>query len=125
LQREVAGTPAIVEAHGEPYGYYFRVSANTGLPTILGSVEHERTVYGRSALAGEMQQRIADIKEIYETADSTAAQALLERYGVEYVFVGVLERGKYQVALDKFERAPFVKVYDDEVVIYRLPRGSA
>jgi YYY domain-containing protein len=125
LQREVAGTPAIVEAHGEPYGYYFRVSANTGLPTILGSVEHERTVYGRSALAEEMQRRIADIREIYENEDSATAQTLLERYGVEYVFVGVLERNKYRVALDKFEKEPFTKVYDDEVLIYRLRRPKA
>jgi YYY domain-containing protein len=125
LQREVTGTPAIVEAHGDPYGYYFRVSANTGLPTILGSVEHERTVYGRSALEADMRRRIDDIREIYETQDADVARALLERYGVEYVFVGVLERNKYRVGLDKFERGPFEKVYEDDVSIYRLRRPRA
>ena len=47
------------------------------MPTILGSVQHERTVYGRSALGAEMQQRIADIREI-ETDESAVAQTLLD-----------------------------------------------
>jgi YYY domain-containing protein len=124
LQREVAGTPVIVEAHGDPYGYFFRVSANTGLPTILGSVEHQSTVYGRSALVDEMDRRIADIRAIYETEDATTARKLLEWYAAEYVFVGVLERRKYRVAAGKFESPPFTKVYDDGVQIYRLDRSG-
>ena len=41
LRENVTGTPVITEAVGGQYSNYGRVSANTGLPTILGWAGHE------------------------------------------------------------------------------------
>jgi uncharacterized membrane protein len=50
INTNVTGQPVIVEAQGDSYTDYARISANTGLPTVLGWTVHEwlwrcRTAY--------------------------------------------------------------------------------
>lgn len=42
LNHFVAGTPTILEAHGESYREYTRIAMHTGLPTVLGWEHHVR-----------------------------------------------------------------------------------
>ena len=119
LRRNVGGAPVILEATGGSYSQYCRVSVHTGLPTVLGWGGHELQWRGNYDEPGK---REPDIASIYQTPDKRQAQALLEKYGIEYVYIGRLEREKYQMsppALRKFD-AIMDLVYDqDGVRIYR------
>lgn len=104
-----ANAPAdsrVLEAVGGAYSDYGRVSAVSGVPTIMGWANHERQWRGDryDELAGTREQ---DVREIYATASPARALELLQRYDVDYVFVGTLEqRTDYASAegLAKFER---------------------
>lgn len=127
IQRNIAGSPVIAEAHGDnPYrSIASRVAMYTGLPTIVGWDWHQRQQ--RAVLPGTLvSNRIADVNELYNTADIDRALAILEQYGVEYVYVGELERTYYQpTGIDKFDVMAGLGlldlVYQDEfVTIYRV-----
>ncbi len=105
LQANVSGTPVILEAHQPSYQWAGRVATFSGLPTILGWEWHQvqqRNAVGASATIARRQQIIA---EIYNTFNSTTAAEWLRLYGVEYLYVGGVERSIYDPAgLAKFER---------------------
>ena len=88
----VSGTPVILEAPGTSYGYEARVSAHTGLPTVLGWSGHE---YQWRGSREEQAQREGDIEAIFSGTDTGEALRLLEEYEVKYVIVGALERSRY------------------------------
>jgi YYY domain-containing protein len=117
--REHAPEDAVmVEATGGSYSEYNWVSAHTGIPTLLGWGGHELQWRGSYDIPG---QREPDIARIYQSTQPQPARDLLERYGVDYVYVGPLERQKYNLSppmLQKFDRI-MRRVYEnDGVVIY-------
>jgi uncharacterized membrane protein len=84
-----AGADAVVlESVGEDYSAFghARISTFTGLPTVLGWPGHELQ-WGHDA-----GTRPQDVATLYETTSTTAARELLDRYGIDYVVVGPLER---------------------------------
>jgi YYY domain-containing protein len=88
-----ADRPAVVaEAVGEDYSDSARVSTFTGLPAVLGWAGHE-IQWGH-----DPGTRAEDVALLYETTDPEVARAVVERYGVRYVFVGSLEREQYDLA---------------------------
>ncbi len=103
LQQNVPGTPVIVEAHLPSYQWAGRIAAYTGLPTILGWEWHQvqqRNVAGAGQVIAARQQTVA---EIYNTPDPQRALDDLHQYGVEYLYVGGVERTTYDAAgLAKF-----------------------
>lgn len=105
LRRNVSGTPVILEAHQPSYQWAGRVAAHTGLPTLLGWEWHQvqqRNAVGAGPVIAARQQAV---QRIYAGADPDEALALLRRYGVEYVYVGGVERASYDPAgLAKFEQ---------------------
>jgi YYY domain-containing protein len=123
LNEQVNGRPVILEAPGSggsSYVYEGRVSALTGLPTLLGWAGHEGQWRGSYDI---QSARDPDIQTIYNTLDPQAALALLEQYDVTYVYVGPLERSKYDPrALAKFERFMDAVYQQDSVVIYKMSR---
>ncbi|MBM3205506.1 hypothetical protein FJZ41_01480 [Candidatus Shapirobacteria bacterium] len=92
LKENLTGQPVVLEAVGESYTDFGRVSANTGLPTILGWRVHEWLWRGSFDEAGK---RTEEVKTIYEGEDLTQAQELLKKYQVEFIFLGTLERQAY------------------------------
>ena len=114
LNEHVGGAPVILETVGGEWGDYSRVSAMTGLPTVMGWAGHEHQWRGEYP-----GQRESDVKAIYE-GDATTARDLLDQYNVTYVYVGSLERRDYDPeALAKFGEFMNV-VYDaDGVTIYK------
>ena len=108
----------IIEANGNSYSQGSRVSASTGLPTVLGWLGHELQ-WGRD---GErLTQRRDDVTRAYETASLDEAMAILRKYGVTYVFVGSVERDAYPAGLQKFENGLQAVFRSGNVSIYRLP----
>lgn len=88
----VPGDSVIVEAIGTAYSNYGRVSSRTGLATILGWPNHEMVWRGS---ADVYKGRPEDVDQIYTSKDATVVKGLLQKYGVSYVYVGDLEKGKY------------------------------
>ena len=100
LRTNVADMPVILEATGNPYSYYARVSSNVGVPTVLGWANHEGLWRGHDQIVG---QRRSDVTRIYSARSLAEVQALLDRYQVEYIVVGEVERQDYPAeGLNKF-----------------------
>ncbi len=124
LNAHVQGAPVILEATGGSYTEAARVSARTGLPTVLGWDFHEQQWRGKRNPAGS---RAMDIETMYRTPDSPESLTLLDRYGISYVYVGDLERSKYglsEAVVNRWDQVA-LRVYDaGGVRIYRYPRPS-
>ncbi len=94
LRQNVKGAPVIVEAVGGQYTGYGRISANTGLPTLLGWAGHEYQWRGDST--NEPGLRDPVVRDIYSPATSWEETAvLLNNYDVKYIVVGGLELTAY------------------------------
>ncbi len=108
--KSIAG---IVEAEDGDYKYYSRVSAFTGIPTIIGMPFHEEMWRGSDGHVGE---RMGDVRRIYENPD--LCLNLMAKYGMTHIFVGQSERDVYNVnlPLDKL-----TEVYSNGgTVIYKI-----
>jgi len=125
LRGHVDGTAVVAEAVGNSYGPAARVAAWTGLTTPIGWPGHEqqwRCKPGSSCRI--LEGRFADIKRLYSTTDEEEARAILDKYGVDFVFVGSLEKENYpQEGLAKFERMLPVAYQDAGATVYRAARA--
>jgi len=100
LNANIKGQPVILEAQGDSYTDYERISAYTGLPTVAGWWVHEWLWRGSANVVGF---RIPDITAIYESPDLAETQKLLEKYHVRYVIISEMEKTKYKkINPDKF-----------------------
>ncbi len=123
LQKNVKGSPVIVEGVADPYRWGSRISMNTGLPTVVGWDWHQRQQRVKYATAVTERRRAVD--QIYSTTDPQTAMWLLQKYQAAYVYVGALERIQYPPAgVAKFANMAangLMPVYaNDEVTIYKL-----
>ena len=103
LSRDAGPDSVLVEAvavddRGIPGGSYnsdyARVSGRTGVPTVLGWAGHEEQWRGNRV---GFRERADDVKAIYTEIDLLVVRDLLEKYDIEYVYVGMLERDLYDV----------------------------
>jgi uncharacterized membrane protein len=118
LNKNIKGQPVILEAQGDSYTDYARVSANTGLPTVLGWTVHEWLWRGTYDIPAP---RIEEIKKMYETTDAAVAKKLLEKYKVKYVFVGALEQQKYPMINEvKFQQLGRIVYQNGTTRIYAI-----
>ncbi|HLB60542.1 MAG TPA: DUF2298 domain-containing protein, partial [Patescibacteria group bacterium] len=86
------GSLVILEAVGESYTDYSRISANSGLSTVLGWPVHEWLWRGSYDEPG---RRVELVRQMYEGTDPVEVRRLLDLFNVTYVVVGDLEREKY------------------------------
>ena len=93
----------ILEAQIPEYRWGSRFSVYTGLPTVQGWNWHQRQQ--RSVVPSiEVERRVNDVQEIYNTLDPLRAHSLIDLYGVRYIIVGGLERATYSPeGLAKFD----------------------
>ena len=94
LTNAAAPGDVVVEAADGSYEYNGRVSAMTGLPTIVGWVGHESEWRSGVSDAGT---RWSDVRAIYE--DPARTLALMDTYNAKYLFVGDVEQQKYTIDL--------------------------
>jgi uncharacterized membrane protein len=100
INTNIPDQPIILEAQGDSYTDYERISAYTGNPTISGWWVHEWLWRGSPDVVGK---RIPDISTIYESSDLVQTRKLLRKYNVKYVVVSQMERKKYpNVNVEKF-----------------------
>lgn len=119
LRVNVEGSPVILEAPGGSYTLFGRVSTHTGLPTLLGWGGHELQWRGTYE---EPSRREPDIETLYTSLDLEETERLLEEYNIEYVYLGSLEKSKYnlsQAMIEKWAAIMNLVYKKGEVTIYR------
>ncbi|HEX3642438.1 MAG TPA: DUF2298 domain-containing protein, partial [Ktedonobacteraceae bacterium] len=125
LNTHVQGIPVIIEAIGDDYSLYGRISVFTGLPTLMGWEGHEyqwrANQFADANFASDFYQRLTDVSTIYNSPDPHQVLATMARYHAQYLYVGELERLKYDKAnLQRF--ASFMKIvyHAEGVTIYQV-----
>ncbi len=100
--REHIPTGSVVaEAPGCSYGEYYglphdRVSTFAGVSTPLGWGGHESQWRGGDPeLLAELGLRTTDVNQFFATTDEAEARAIMDRYNIGYVYVGLFEREGY------------------------------
>ena len=98
IEENIEGRPVMLEANGLSYKYNNRISAITGLPTILGWRTHEWLWHSTSADGGLPEivaEREVDVEKIYTSQDMDEVKSLLKKYNIEYIYIGGCEREKF------------------------------
>lgn len=112
----------IVEAVGNSYSYAARISANTGVPALLGWPMHEWLWRGASPSRDLLAHEVASL---YREPRGAAARALIERTRPRYVVVGRLERQQHgPVDVAGVEALGEVVWRSGQTSIVRLPRAG-
>ena len=119
LRKNAPRGSIITEATGNAYTEYGRVSAWTGIPTIIGWDQHEQLWRkGRE----EVDERIADVDSLYGGLSRDDALTMLRRYNVSHVYVGRLEREKYGPGVDlNFAWMEVAYEVPGNVIVYKVP----
>ncbi len=112
LNRNVVGTPVLLEAQGDGYREFTRICMHTGIPVVFGWEHHarQRGLSHESAL-----DRRKAIQTIYTHEDIELTKQLLLNYNVDFVVVGAVERNTYRrLDQSKFDDHPelFTKVFE-------------
>ncbi len=105
----------------ESYTYTGRVSAFTGLQSVIVRGGHELFWrYFNESTVPMLYERWRDVNRIYEAKDLEDILGLIEKYHIRYIYVGYLEKLHYPPeSLKKFEKLK--KIYDDgRVEIYEV-----
>ncbi|MDD7218692.1 MAG: DUF2298 domain-containing protein [Clostridia bacterium] len=98
LKANIEGSPVVLEANGDSYTGFERVSAMTGLPTVLGWYVHEWLWRNDTA---DLNVKSKDIESIYTSSDEEYVRNLIKQYDISYIFVGSKEREKYESRLNE------------------------
>ena len=132
IQRNIEGSPVMAEGHSHNNGGFSpyrsvtnRIAMYTGLPAIVGWDWHQRQQ--RAVLPGNfVSDRVNEVNTLYNTVDVGVARAILQKYDVGYVYVGLLEQVYYNAeGIFKFEQmaaqGDLERVYqEDGVTIYQV-----
>jgi YYY domain-containing protein len=130
MQLNIAGSPVIIEGLSDQYRWGNRVSIYTGLPSVIGWDWHQRQQ--RVGYAATVSKRRFQVDLFFDTSLRQTAIAFMDDFNVKYVYVGEMERAKYDsIGLEKFDKMEaqgLVQVYptaemlaagvDTPVVIY-------
>ncbi len=127
LNTHVQGSPVILEAPGCEWSYYSRISAFTGLPTLIGWPGGHEGEWRVNWIPEHQLGDILDVRaevtnDIYTNPNQGTDLSLLRQYHVRYVYVGQLERDLYAGAnLDRFKEFLRLVYNRDGVSIYAVP----
>ncbi len=120
LRQNAPPEAVVLEAPGagfRAYQYDGRVSALTGVPTLLGWGGHQHQWRGNYDEPG---RREPDIERLFNTTDPQEAQRLLDAYNITHVYIGPLERQRYApFGLEKFAYLMEPVFESGEVTIYQ------
>ncbi|RLT38870.1 MAG: hypothetical protein DWI61_06195 [Chloroflexi bacterium] len=107
---------AVAEAVGGSYTEFGRVSAHTGMPTLLGWPGHELQWRGGFAEAGNREEQV---RTLYSSRTWEDALPILSAFNIRYVYVGSLERSTFPPAgLQKFALHMRPAFSNNSVTIY-------
>lgn len=130
IRQNVTGLPILLEAHAEAYRWDARIATYTGLPTLLGWPWHETQQRSVTDVGNVLNARQNAVRRWYSELDSAKTFEELQAYGVEYVYVGRMERALYgeQTGVAFADLAATGKITEvfrqGETVIYQVPPGA-
>jgi len=102
MQDNINGTPIIIEANVPEYRWGNRITIYTGLPGVVGWNWHQRQQRAINP-SDWVFKRVEDVNTFYSNTDITVAKELAEKYKINYIIIGQLERIVYsQEGIDKF-----------------------
>lgn len=105
----------IAEAVGGSYTAYGRISAHTGLSTVIGWPFHEAQWRGGGGLLGS---RETDIATLYSSRQPDEIMRIINQYHIDYIYIGDLEQAAYGVGpIDKYLSFMTVLYQDQGVTI--------
>jgi uncharacterized membrane protein len=111
------GRAVIAEGVGEEYSSAASMATYSGAATVLGWAGHE--LQWRGPLP-ELGARQSDLALLYRDADLGAIRPILDRYGVQLVVVGDVERKTYGEAVTaRFDGTLPVAFRAGSITIYR------
>jgi len=91
----------LIEAPGEEYmPYTSRLSAWTGIPTIIGWPGHEIQWRGKEE---EIQRRVEEVERLYTRASPSEVRGIMAKYGARYLFIGPYERERFALTPEREE----------------------
>jgi len=95
------GVTLVEATKNESYSYYGRVSANTGIPTVMGWPFHIVQWHGGYVTdVADVNKIERQLVELY-TSDGTRIAQLLQEYKVDLVYIGEMEYKHYGTELGK------------------------
>lgn len=113
---------AILEASGESYTYAGRLSATTGIPTVLGWEVHEWLWRGPES---NWAERADAIRRFYTIADTAERCTFISKHDIAFIVVGAFERQRYlDIDVDGLKRLGTVAFRQRDSLIIDV-RGSA
>jgi uncharacterized membrane protein len=126
INSHITGDPGIIEAVGDDYSDYGRVSIFTGLPSPINWIGHEIqwriNWMSRGDNQTDFNRRADDVKQIYTDTSQQDVLNLMARYGAQYLYVGSLEQATYFGAdLQRFSKFMQIVYQRDGVTIYKVP----
>lgn len=127
----------IAEAVGNSYTYYARISTHTGMINPINWPSHEWTwrfkypedithwkqAIGKSINTGynEVDLVSQDVKTLYETSNTEEARKFIEKYKIEYIYIGNLERTTYTaINEDKFDEIGTIVFSSGSSKLYKI-----
>ena len=142
FNKNVKWSPVICEAYGDSYTDNCIISAYTGLPTVFGWQTHEWLWRFHGIVNEEtdtlesdpdkdvwklyITPRHNDINVIYYSDNVTDIQTMIDKYQIEYIVIGDLERYKYgydnSAAISEVGTVIFQ--YED-LTVYKVTPASA
>jgi YYY domain-containing protein len=92
LEANAAARSVVLEATGDPYREFARISSHTGLPTVMGWANHEGLWRSNDP---EVAVRAQLVRGFYSTADEETALEIVKKFDIRYVILGDLERATH------------------------------
>jgi uncharacterized membrane protein len=128
INSHITGDPGIIEAAGNDYTDYGRISIFTGLPSPMNWEGHEwqwRVNWvNRGDNSLDFSRRLGDINQIYTAQSPQDVLGLMARYNARYLYVGPLEQATYagsKVDLQRFRLFMRIVYQSNGVTIYQVP----
>ncbi len=116
LERNAPRNAVVIEASGNPYSEFSRISSHTGIPAVLGWANHE-------GLWRANDQEVTDrqaLMKVFYGGDERLAHLVAQRYNVTHVVLGDMERQLYPGA-DGISKYLFLKPeYPGPTTVYSI-----
>lgn len=122
INKNIKEQPVTLEASGDSYTDYARISANTGLPTVLGWSVHEWLWRGTYDIVAP---RIEDVKILYTGNGIESVKILLKEYHISYVVISSLEKEKYpNLNENNFKKIGRIIYQNNTAKLYKINLGE-
>jgi len=109
----------LLEASGKDYSLDNLISAETGMPSLIGWVAtHELLIRNQK---NEILERLAAVEEIYTSQNEGITKGLIDKYKIKYVYVGPREIDKYgSFGMGKFDNLGKIIFKNRKVKLYKI-----